>query len=167
MKLLITRHGQTDWNVEGRMQGRTDIPLNDTGIKQAEATKEKLLKYDIDICISSPLQRAIKTAQIMLQGRNTPIIIEDNLTEMDIGKFAGKRKTDISWEDVRNNKEAETKQQLDMRVNEVLRDIKRKYTGTVLIVTHSGIVQAISSILENKKFEDIKIDNCEIKEYEI
>ena len=56
MRLLLTRHGQTDWNVKGKIQGLTDIELNETGIKQAEDTREKLLNENIDVIISSPLK---------------------------------------------------------------------------------------------------------------
>ena len=58
MKLLLTRHGQTDWNVAGRIQGMTDIELNETGIRQAEEVREKLLNENIDVIITSPLKRA-------------------------------------------------------------------------------------------------------------
>ena len=64
MKIYIVRHGKTDWNVSGLIQGKTDIPLNKIGEKQAEIAKEKI-EDKIDICFSSPLKRAIKTAQIL------------------------------------------------------------------------------------------------------
>lgn len=58
MKLLLTRHGQTDWNIALKIQGTTDIELNETGIKQAEETREKLKSENIDVIITSPLKRA-------------------------------------------------------------------------------------------------------------
>ena len=76
MKLYVMRHGQTDWNVAGKIQGSTDIELNETGIKQAEATKEKLLGENIDVIISSPLKRARKTAEIIASGRDIPLIFD-------------------------------------------------------------------------------------------
>ena len=63
--IYIVRHGQTDWNVEGRNQGRTDIELNETGIKQAEEIAKKLEGKKFDMVFSSPLKRAYKTAQII------------------------------------------------------------------------------------------------------
>ena len=65
MKIYVVRHGQTDWNVAGKCQGRTDIELNNTGIEQAKNTKEQLKNYNIDLIICSPLKRAIKTAEIL------------------------------------------------------------------------------------------------------
>lgn len=90
MKLLLTRHGQTDWNVAGKVQGTTDIELNEIGKKQAEETGKKLLNYDIDIIISSPLKRAKKTAEIIRENRNIPILLDDGLKERCFGKFEGK-----------------------------------------------------------------------------
>lgn len=90
MRLLLTRHGQTDWNVKGKIQGLTDIELNETGIKQAEDTREKLLNENIDVIISSPLKRARKTAEIIAKGRNIPLLIDPRITERCFGKFEGK-----------------------------------------------------------------------------
>ena len=65
MKLYLVRHGQTDWNVARKFQGDTDIPLNEKGIKQSYIVKEKLNNINIDLCISSPLSRALETAKII------------------------------------------------------------------------------------------------------
>ena len=63
MRLILVRHGQTDWNLKHLMQGMTDIPLNETGKMQAFNVKEKLKNVKLDICSSSPLSRAIETAK--------------------------------------------------------------------------------------------------------
>ena len=65
MKIYVMRHGQTDWNLAGKAQGRTDIELNDTGIEQAKQTKKQIDNYKIDLIICSPLKRARKTAEII------------------------------------------------------------------------------------------------------
>lgn len=72
MKLFLTRHGQTDWNIAQKIQGRTDIELNATGIRQAENTREKLLDETIDLIISSPLKRTKKTAEIIATRKKYP-----------------------------------------------------------------------------------------------
>ena len=73
MKLYIVRHGKTDWNVLGKIQGCTDIPLNKIGEKQAKLIKEKI-KDKVDVCFTSPLKRAISTAEILTDVK--PIIDE-------------------------------------------------------------------------------------------
>ena len=90
MKLLLTRHGQTDWNVAGKIQGTTDIELNETGKIQAKETGKKLLNYDIDVIISSPLKRAKNTAEIIRGDRDIEILLDDGLKERCFGEFEGK-----------------------------------------------------------------------------
>ena len=68
------RHGKTDWNAKHKLQGRTDIPLNEEGIQMAEQAKEKYKDVNFDICYCSPLVRAKQTAEIVLEGRNIPIV---------------------------------------------------------------------------------------------
>ena len=72
--LYIMRHGKTDWNAKHKLQGRTDIPLNEEGIQMAEQAKEKYKDVNFDICYCSPLVRAKQTAEIVLEGRNIPIV---------------------------------------------------------------------------------------------
>lgn len=64
MKIIVTRHGQTDWNVLGKLQGKTDIELNDRGRQQAKETSELIKNENIDIIIISPLKRAKETNEI-------------------------------------------------------------------------------------------------------
>ena len=79
--LYIMRHGKTDWNAKHKLQGRTDIPLNEEGIQMAEQAKEKYKDVNFDICYCSPLVRAKQTAEIVLEGRNIPIVYDDRLME--------------------------------------------------------------------------------------
>lgn len=135
MKLLLTRHGQTDWNIEGKIQGQTDIELNATGIKQAESTREKLLKEKIDIIISSPQKRASKTAEIIARGRNIPIIIDERIAERYFGKFEGKTREEFNFDEIWNYKlnkryeDVESVGELFTRVQGFLEKIKQEYTN--------------------------------------
>ena len=79
MLLYIVRHGETDWNKSHRVQGRTDIPLNDYGRRLAEETAEGMKDIQIDIGMTSPLLRAKETAQIILKGRDVPLYDEARL----------------------------------------------------------------------------------------
>lgn len=87
--LYIMRHGKTDWNALHKLQGRTDIPLNDDGRKMAENAAKEYRDVNFDVCYSSPLKRAKETADIVLRGRNIPIICDDRLVEMSFGKYEG------------------------------------------------------------------------------
>lgn len=87
--LYIMRHGKTDWNVQKKLQGRTDIPLNAEGRAMAEKAFAECEKIKFDVCFCSPLKRAAETAGIVLKNRNVPIIIDARLTEMSFGKYEG------------------------------------------------------------------------------
>ena len=89
--LYITRHGKTDWNKEQRLQGRTDIPLNEEGREMARRARDEYKDLHIDICYCSPLKRAKETAEILLEGRNIPIIYDDRLLEMCFGECEGRK----------------------------------------------------------------------------
>lgn len=87
--LYIMRHGKTDWNIQHKLQGRTDIPLNEEGRQMAKQAREDYLNIPIDICYCSPLIRARETAELVLQGRNIPILYDDRLIEMGFGIYEG------------------------------------------------------------------------------
>ena len=89
MRLLFVRHGQTDWNKQRKVQGHADIPLNEYGIYLAEKTYEGLKDEHIDICYTSPLVRAKKTAQVVLGDRDIPVIDEEAIKEISFGKYEG------------------------------------------------------------------------------
>lgn len=90
LKLYLTRHGQTVWNLEGRFQGWNDSPLSEKGIKNANALRERL--KDIKFCkvYSSPVGRAIDTARIISGIRKDKIISDKNLREINLGSWEGK-----------------------------------------------------------------------------
>lgn len=87
--LYIMRHGKTDWNSRHKLQGRTDIPLNDEGRQMATKAREEYESVNIDACFCSPLVRAYETAQIVLGERNIPIITDERLVEMSFGDYEG------------------------------------------------------------------------------
>ena len=92
--IYIVRHGETNYNVEGRYAGRIDVPLNDNGIKQAYLIKEKLKDIKFDKVFSSPLKRAYETATIIC-GDKYNIIKDDRLIERSNGELEGRLKKEI------------------------------------------------------------------------
>ncbi len=87
--LYLMRHGKTDWNAQRKMQGHTDIPLNEEGRKMAVDAREKYKDISFDLCFCSPLIRARETAELFLTGRDIPIIPDDRLMEMGFGEYEG------------------------------------------------------------------------------
>ena len=175
MKLYVIRHGQTDWNVKEKCQGRTDIELNNTGIKQAQNAKEQLKKYKIDLIICSPLKRTRKTAEIINETINSEIIIDERIIERGYGNLEGK--TDEEWKEIVgdnvsivnyynlnwNKQNIEPIQDICKRVWEVLDEIKEKYNDkNVLLVTHGGTCRAINAYF-NGIGEDGHVQSAKIK----
>ena len=92
MIIYLFRHGETDWNTARRVQGRSDIPLNQNGIEQARTVAQKIAHITFDAAYSSPLKRAARTAQILLeaQGENRPPLqCDERLMEIDFGSEEG------------------------------------------------------------------------------
>lgn len=91
-EFIIFRHGQTDWNRERRVMGKTDIPLNELGRSQAQMLAVALMSLKIDAFYSSPLKRAKETADVVARVHAKPVEILDDLIEMDLGSLTGKTK---------------------------------------------------------------------------
>ena len=91
MKIFVIRHGETEWNKLKLCQGQKNIKLNEIGINQAKIVKEKLENEKIDLIISSPLDRSCKTAEIINENSDTPIIYDDRLKEKAFGKLEGRK----------------------------------------------------------------------------
>lgn len=87
--ILFIRHGETAWNAESRWQGHSDIPLNEVGISQARETARKLAGCDLEILVSSDLQRARQTAQIIAKELGCPTLVTDALREIHLGEVEG------------------------------------------------------------------------------
>ena len=140
--IYIVRHGQTDWNKAGRMQGRTDIPLNETGKQQALEVAKKLKGIEFDKVFSSPLKRAIQTAKI-ITGNN--IIIDKRLIERDNGLLEGKIKKEIkvlpNFNDLNDTSYGvESLESIKNRLDSFYNEILKKYPKqNILIVTHAGV----------------------------
>ena len=98
MRLYIIRHGETEWNHTLRLQGQTDIPLNENGRVLAQVTARALQQVPFDLCISSPLQRAKETALLVLGGREIPMMTDVRIQEIGFGTYEGRRVRDAKGE---------------------------------------------------------------------
>ena len=95
MKLILVRHGETDWNRQRRVQGITDIPLNQRGVEQAERLARALRNEHIENILSSPLKRALQTAEIVNRCHGKTIRPVSALGELDQGDFEGRTISEI------------------------------------------------------------------------
>jgi phosphoserine phosphatase len=95
MNILLVRHGETPWNHEGRYQGRTDIPLSETGRHQVSALGERLKPVEIHAAYASPLSRARHTADAILRGRDLSLHIDEGLIEISHGAWEGQLASDV------------------------------------------------------------------------
>ena len=177
MKLNVVRHGETIWNVENRVQGISDIPLTDKGRLDATLQKDFVKSLDIDVVISSPLDRAIETAKI-LTDNSLPINTDDRIKERDWGLNEGANIDDVDrwdcWDVILNTKvqNIESIQDFMYRVSSFLEDIKIRYKDKkVLLVTHSAVIRVIHYLLgtipEDGNLSRINIPNLRIMEYDL
>ncbi|MHC1782072.1 MAG: histidine phosphatase family protein [Anaerolineaceae bacterium] len=149
-ELWLVRHGQTDWNLEGRFQGQSDVALNTEGILQAENLADKLMKaITFDAIFSSDLQRASRTAEIIANNSDLAVQIDHRLREVCQGEWEGMLFQDVVntyqhiWEDRRSNPEAahppggESLAEVTARLIEAADDISRQFPGgRVLVISH-------------------------------
>lgn len=176
-EIILARHGETEWNVAEIFRGRIDIELNETGIKQAELLAEYLRNVNIQAVYSSPLKRALETAQMIVGYHHLEVKLTPGLIDFDYGKWQG-----LSHREVQDkHKELYTEwlnqpQRLTMPNGESLRDVKEraiavvdeavvKYEGTIVMVSHRVLNKVLICALlglDNSHFWDIKQDNCGI-----
>ena len=181
--LYIIRHGQTTWNKELRLQGQTDIPLNEEGRRMAReaSVQYKDILDSIDICFSSPLVRAYETAELLLSNRELShnIITDDRLKEISFGEFEGLINQVSIPESLVYNLfhepenyeavgEAEGLNELLKRTGEFYREVLIPLLNegkNVLVVGHGGMNSAlISNVLnwEKKDFWKAMTGNCKL-----
>lgn len=169
MEIYVLRHGQTDYNVAGKFQGQIDIKLNEVGIEQAKKASNNLKNIEFDLVISSPLSRALETAEIV--ANNKKIAIENRLIERSFGKLEGQISVPNYEQDIEKY-EIESNEELFKRVYEFLDELKIQYSDNnkkVLLVTHEGIAQVIQCYFEGIPKKDMlskyRLKNAEYKKY--
>lgn len=164
--IYFVRHGETDWNATGRLQGRTDIPLNETGMKQAEQCGEFLKSLHWDVMLTSPLRRAKQTAEIINRVLNLPLYEIDEFIERDFGDAEGMTMKEViaAFPD-RKYPNKEDRISLNARIMEGLRKINEQYgERNVLLITHGAVINTLFDELSNGKFgrEKLKLRNASI-----
>ena len=178
MRIWVTRHGQTRLNRAKLMQGLTDEPLNETGIRQATDARSKIGNITFDAVYASPLDRAVKTGAIVGGVDPADVIIDRRIIEVDFGKYEQKKyfllgpAMTLYWalpEIFPAPKTVETTASMKARSSEFLSELEQKGYENVLISCHGGIMRALSGYLTDKKNGLMwrpKPHNCEIRVFE-
>ena len=177
MKLYVVTHGETIENANNCLVGRLNTSLTEKGINQAKQVSEYFKDKNIDLIVSSPLDRCKKTAEIISQNK-IPIIYSDSLLGRDHGEFTGKPRDSIDFAEYWNYnkniqyKKAESVRQFYDRVAKLIEELKMTYQDkNIIIVTHSGIMRVLyyyfKGIPKDGILSEITIKNCEVFEYEI
>ena len=147
MELIYLRHGQTEWNVTGRLQGRSDVPLNDVGIEGAKRAGEILKQYSFDAIFCSPLTRTVQTLQYALPDAKPEL--DDRLLEWSFGPLEGKV---FPWDSFRDRwyfgqppiDGVEQIEDVVARISEFYQEKKALYpNGRILVVSHGGVSGAL------------------------
>jgi broad specificity phosphatase PhoE len=161
---LCLRHGVTDWNRQGRFQGRTDNPLNDDGIAQARAAAERLQTVPLGRVISSPLVRALRTAEIIAAASSKIVTIDHGLIELDFGSFEGMPVRETMMQHGANS----AQRLVDMlpadsepwdgvaarALASVCKWLDRHPDDEILFVCHDAVMQSMAQTLTGKFFKN-------------
>ncbi len=176
-KIILVRHGETQWNVEEIFRGRIDIELNETGLKQAELLAKYLGAIKIDAIYSSPLRRALKTAEIIASYHKLAVEIAPGLIDFDYGEWQGLPHQEVKdkykglyaeWinrPDQVKMPAGESLGEVRERAMAVVDRIIAKYKGSVVLVSHRVVNKVLICVLlglDNSHFWNIRQDTCGI-----
>jgi broad specificity phosphatase PhoE len=154
-ELILVRHGETDWNAEGRLQGHTDRPLSDYGREQARRLADDLADEEFDAIYASDLARARETAEIVAERLGLPVTLEPDLREKNWGTWEGLTSTErLEIELV-----GESTEEHQRRMLAALGRIAAQHpNGRVLVVTHGGSMRRVQT--EALGFAMPVVENC-------
>lgn len=183
-RIYLTRHGETEWNREGRFQGNKNSELTEKGILAAELLSLRIEGTELDCIVSSPLKRAYQTAEIVRGNKKIDIIKDEGFKEINLGDFEGMRWDEIEekhgdilsriTEDPINNRypNGENLTEFYSRVERSFKDTINRFRGkNILIVAHGGTIKCIEAY--TRKFEINEdwvgnvVQNCSLSCFEV
>ncbi len=141
IKIYLIRHGETAWNKESRIQGREDVPLCAEGLDQAKSVAESFMNVPLAAVVTSPLSRALTTAEMIGKTVNAPVYPEEDLTERDFGSVSGKV-VDI-FNPERYADDLEPLDDVAARALNVLRRYAETLKADFAAVSHGGTINAV------------------------
>jgi broad specificity phosphatase PhoE len=174
-EIILARHGETEWNVEEVFRGRIDIELNETGVRQAELLAEYLSGVNIDAIYSSPLRRALNTAEVITSYHKLEVKIAPGLIDCNFGKWQGLHLQEVKdrykelytqWMEnphLVQMPDGENLSDVRERALTVVDEVVAKHEGTVVLVSHRVVNKVLICALlglDNSHFWNIRQDNC-------
>ena len=174
-EIILVRHGETEWNVKEIFRGRIDIELNETGMRQAELLAEYLSDLKIEAVYSSPLRRALKTAEVITSHHKLDVEIADGLMDFDYGEWQGlfheevkERYKELYAQWINNPHQVimpagESLSDVSQRAIGVVNEVIARYGGTVVLVSHRVVNKVVICALlglDNSHFWNIRQDTC-------
>jgi probable phosphoglycerate mutase len=183
-RVILVRHGETEWNRVERFRGWADVPLNETGLAQAEATGRRVADEWQPVAIySSPLSRALKTAAAIAQHFDLPVQAHQGLIDIHHGQWQGLTPDEVrarwpellqAWHDAPHTvrlPDGETLSEVRARGLAVVHEVAERHAGeTVVLVGHTDINRAILLGvlgLNNLRFWHLRQDTCAINVFEV
>ncbi len=149
--LYLVRHGESIYNAEGRVQGQEDVPLSELGLRQSRAAAEALSTFPVERIYSSPLRRALQTAEVIAARLGLPILLDDRLKELHAGIFQGKLRRELpqlfpeeyaawsSGDPYYVIPGGQSRFQVRQRGEAALREIAERHRGHTVVVGHGAL----------------------------
>lgn len=166
--IYVFRHGETDYNKEGRLLGMIDHPLNATGLAQAKALADRLKDVSMELIFSSPLKRAYQTGEAVATSKNIPIVVDDRLREMTVGQMDGQLandvattypedyKTFLAWDDLDFRfPNGESNREVQARALSFFKDMAQNSYTRIGVATHSAFMRCMLLALGLPKIVEI------------
>ncbi len=172
-EIILARHGESEWNVKEVFRGRADVKLDETGIKQAESLAQHLLDSPIEAIYSSPLWRALKTAEIIARHHRLEVTVAPALNDIDYGEWQGLSRYEVKdkykglYAEWLKNPHlvrmpgGENLNEVRKRTMRVVREVIAEYSGTVVLVSHRVVNKVLICALlglDNSHFWNIRQD---------
>lgn len=176
-QIILARHGETEWNVAEVFRGRADISLNETGEGQAKLLAEHLSRSKLAAVYSSPLKRALKTAEVIAACHKLGVVVSPGLTDFDYGEWQGLSHQEVKAKYRELHREwLRSPHRVKLPAGENLNDVRERasrvvdevitgYEGTVVLVSHRVVNKVLICALlglDNSHFWNIRQDNCGI-----
>lgn len=179
--IYLTRHGQTEWNIEKRLQGRGNSPLTPSGKERAYELASRLEEVAIDVIYTSPIERAKHTADILRGEKTIDVITHDGLMEMSFGDYEGRKTEEVTKENPEWNIQlimeghttmcaprGETLEEVRNRVAKAMDEIIKEYKGsTVLVVAHGITLKALMYYFKDREVNNEVMGQATLTKVEV